>query len=222
MTTLGQADSVSFPLLQVNCETDFVARNDEFHSLVSLVADTVISKADTRPPLSPTVSLQRLTSEHLSSLVPTTTSKSYPSLADLVAENIGLFSENIALKRGLVMSASLGQLCSYTYNGKTDPETGATMGTYASLVHLLPSEGGEFKLDREKVEKVGRKVGQHIVGKAPTMVYPTGSCGCDGDGESDALVEQRYLLDDTVTVGEWLKSHDTQVTSFIRFALGEL
>ena len=48
------------------------------------------------------------------------------------------------------------------------------------------------------------------------------SCDSDGDSsETTVLVDQGYLLDQTVTVGEWLKSHDTQVTSFIRFALGE-
>ena len=40
-------------------------------------------------------------------------------------------------------------------------------------------------------------------------------------GEEEALMDQNYLLDNNVTMKEWLASHDIHVTDFVRFALSE-
>lgn len=200
-----------------------MSRNDCFQSLVFLVADTLISTAIPPVPLfSTSAVLHQYSSAQLSALVPTAKNKSFSSLADVVAESIGNLSENITLSRGLVMLASCGKVCSYIYNAQQDADTGVSVGTYGSLVHLTPSEGDVFK---GKVEEIGRLIGQHIVGMAPTQVFPNSENGNNvstcSDTDTNVLVDQRYLLDQNISVGEWLNSHGVQVTSFVRFGLRE-
>ena len=217
---------VLFSQHQVNCETDFVSRNEGFRSFLSQVVDTVVSTA--KPTPSP---LQHLSTAELKTLVPpavaaATSDRTYFSLSDLVAETIGHFSENVALRRAAVMLSSRGKICSFAYNAKCDTKTGVAMGTYGCLVHLVPSEGDVFACGEDSVLETGRLIGQHIVGMSPTQVHPHGDGdssdrGDSSDGVSRVLIEQPYLLDQTVTVREWLKSRDTQVTGFVRFALGE-
>ena len=176
------------------------------------MVDTVVSTAKPTP-------LQHLTTAELNTLAPQASSgdRAHSSLTDLVAATIGHFSENITLRRASIMRSSRGKICSFAYNAKHDTETGVAMGTYGCIVHLVPSEADVFTCGEDSVMETGRLIGQHIVGMSPTQVHPHS----EGDSSEGVLLEQPYLLDQAVTVREWLKSRDTQVTGFVRFALGE-
>lgn len=199
-------------MVVVNCETDFVARNDKFRSLVEKVTHSILDGCNPQPlsttdiPSILTLDTQSLGSVKLSSGTGT--------LSDLVAESIGLLSENIVLGRACLMGVKKGLLCGYTYSPATIPPTSVAMGTYAALVHLLPATKDWENVDAAK--NLGMQIGQHIVGMNPLSVYGNG----DADN-SDPLVEQKYLLDSTLTVGELLKQKNTKVSSFVRYALSE-
>ena len=140
----------------------------------------------------------------------------HTTLGDFVAENIGHFGENISLSRGWLMSSNDGILSSYVYNSVKIPDSDVAMGTYASFVHLRPNRGTDFS-NEEEVRALGVKIGQHIVGMNPTCVMKSEAAS----GEEEALMDQNYLLDNNVTMKEWLASHDIHVTDFVRFALSE-
>eukprot|EP00731_Ephydatia_muelleri_P037978 Em0617g3a len=153
-------------MVVVNCETDFVARNDKFRSLVEKVTHTVLDKCNPQPLSSTDIpSILTLDTQSLGSL---DLNSGTGNLSDLVAESIGLLSENIVLGRACLMGVKKGTLCGYTYSPSTIPPSTVAMGTYAALVHLLPA-GREWE-DEEAARNLGMQIGQHIVGMNPSSV----------------------------------------------------
>ncbi|KAL5493082.1 hypothetical protein EMCRGX_G014207 [Ephydatia muelleri] len=197
-------------MVVVNCETDFVARNDKFRSLVEKVTHTVLDKCNPQPLSSTDIpSILTLDTQSLGSL---DLNSGTGNLSDLVAESIGLLSENIVLGRACLMGVKKGTLCGYTYSPSTIPPSTVAMGTYAALVHLLPA-GREWE-DEEAARNLGMQIGQHIVGMNPSSVYGSSD-------NAEPLVGQKYLLDSTLTVGDLLKQKNTKVSSFVRYALSD-
>ena len=197
-------------LFQVNCETDFVARNDKFRSLVEKVTHTVLDTCNPQPLSSTDIpSILSMDTQSLGSLK---LSYGTGNLSDLVAESIGLLSENIVLGRACLMGVKRGTLCGYTYSPATITPSTVAMGTYAALVHLLPA-GKEWE-DEKAARNLGMQIGQHIVGMNPSSVY-------GNSDNADPLMEQRYLLDSTLTVGDLLKQKNAKVSSFVRYALSD-
>ena len=199
-------------LLKVNCETDFVARNEKFHALVEKVTHATLNGCNPQPlPSTDIPSLVTLDTQSLGAL---RVGPGAGSMSDLVAESIGLLSENIVLGRACLMAVKKGMLCGYTYSPSSIPPSTVAMGTYAAIVHLLPA--GKDWTDMEAAKSLGVQIGQHIVGMNPSSVY-----GNSETENTDPLVEQKYLLDNTRTVGELLKQTNIKVSSFVRYALSE-
>ena len=137
------------------------------------------------------------------------------SIADLVAKNIGHFGENIVIARGCLATGNNNKvLGSFVYNGVSVPDSGVEMGTYASLV-LLEATNDSNRANVDEIKNLGFKIGQHIVGMAPSSVV------AGGNEEGECLVNQSWILDNSVTAGEWLQSHDVHVTDFARYGLGD-
>ena len=197
----------------MNCETDFVARNEKFQALVSSVTGAILAHNPPQLLSSADVpSTNHLTRETLASVKTVTDTK---ILADLVAEYVGHLSENISITRACTMDATKGLICSYVYNNLHPPGQEVAMGTYATLLHLLPKELEEFD-SADAAVALGRQLCQHIVGMNPQAV----DVGSEVN-ESQALLYQDYLLDSGVTVGTLLQRSSAQVTHFVRYALGE-
>lgn len=200
-------------LLQVNCETDFVAKNDQFQSLVSTVTHGLFSHQPTPAEVDQTtLSSTFLTAEELGKLE----TSDQVVLGDAVASAVGHLGEKLVLQRGCLLSSSKeGLLCGQAYNNLL-PEGDIAVGKYAALLHLVPIRG-PFE-DCEAIEKLGCNLGQHIIGMNPEVVN-------EGDknisDSSKVLTKQTFVLDDTVNIGDMLREHGAQVTGFVRYALGE-
>ena len=202
----------------MNCETDFVARNEKFQALVSLVTRAALEQYSPRLLTTTDMpSTDHLTRDSISQIVVSNSNADTKKIADIVADTVGRLSENIVINRGCTFGASKGLLCSYVYNQVCQPpEGGVSMGTYAALVHLLPQSGNDgFDDDEKSLSSLGRQICQHVIGMNPSTILPGGN----EDGES--LVQQNFVLDSSVTVGELLQRNGVKVTKFVRYALGE-
>ncbi len=138
------------------------------------------------------------------------------TIGDKAASYVGQLGENILLQRGcLLKSSEGGVMCGHVYNN-VSPDAAVSMGMYAALVHLEPTNGVFEDLDA--VKQLGGEIGQHIIGLNPSVIN-------DGDdGVTDpnkVLTKQGFVLNDEVNVGEMLAQHKAKVTTFIRYALGE-
>ena len=215
-------------LVEVNSETDFVARNDKFQGLVKMIADVALD-VGTDVDAIKRGKAGSITVEH--------------ALADAVA-TIG---ENMTLRRAAGLGVSKGAVGSYTHSSVTDG-----LGKIGVLVGL------ESPGKADELTALGRLVAMHVAASNPQAVDPAGLDPAVVEREKNVLadkfrqqgkpenviakivesglktfykevclLEQPYVHDDKKTVAQALKEAEgkvggpIKVTGFVRFAVGE-
>jgi len=126
-------------VVEVNSETDFVARNDQFQGFVSTVADIALaSKGD----------------------MGAVAEADYPgagrNVADELTHRIATIGENMNLRRAAYLSVPNGVVASYIHNQVVDG-----LGKIGVLV-ALESVG-----DAGKLNELGRQIAMHVAAAAP-------------------------------------------------------
>jgi elongation factor Ts len=214
--------------VEVNSETDFVARNDMFQGLVKLVAQVALEVGSDIEKIK-AAKAGSVTVEH--------------ALADAVA-TIG---ENMTLRRAAALSVGKGAIGSYVHNSVTDG-----LGKIGVLVGL------ESSGKADELTALGRLVAMHVAASNPLAVEPSGLDPATVERERNVLadkfrqqgkpenviakivesglktfykdvclLEQPYVHDDKKTVAQALKEAEgkvggpIKVTGFVRFAVGE-
>jgi elongation factor Ts len=215
-------------LVEVNSETDFVARNDKFQGLVKMIADVALD-VGTDVDAIKRGKAGSITVEH--------------ALADAVA-TIG---ENMTLRRAAGLSVGKGAVGSYTHSSVTDG-----LGKIGVLVGL------ESSGKADELAALGRSVAMHVAASNPQSVDPAGLDPAVVEREKNVLadkfrqqgkpenmiakivesglktfykevclLDQPYIHDDKKTVAQALKEAEgkvggpIKVTGFVRFAVGE-
>uniref|UniRef100_A0A3Q3GQ96 Elongation factor Ts, mitochondrial n=1 Tax=Kryptolebias marmoratus TaxID=37003 RepID=A0A3Q3GQ96_KRYMA len=195
-------------MVEVNCETDFVARNEKFQQLVKDVTLASLAHLQSKNPNRAGYVKSLLAGDELNKL----TVGEGPSLADHVAFTIGRLGENMSVKRAVTVGVpSEWHIGSYVH-GSSSGQTEVAMGRYGALVIFQGGKEGEQDI-------LGRKLGQHIVGEAPLSLGNMDDLPC---GESETrLLPQTFLLDPSRTVAQFLRGQQAQVLDFVRFQCGE-
>ena len=128
-------------VIEVNSETDFVARNDDFQSFVSNATGLAIEAGD----------------------IDSLKAAAYPGEERTVEEQlthmIATVGENMGLRRMQVLSVENGVIASYMHNAIS---TG--LGKIGVLV-ALQSEG-----DADKLNALGKQLAMHVAAAAPESV----------------------------------------------------
>ncbi|XP_068576289.1 elongation factor Ts, mitochondrial [Cebidichthys violaceus] len=195
-------------MVEVNCETDFVARNEKFQQLVKDVAFATLAHHQKKT-LSKTGYVKSvLAGEELNKLG----LDEGASLSDRVAVTIGRLGENMSVRRAVTVDVPAEwHIGSYVHGGVRG-QTEVAMGRYGALVVFQVGEKGEW-------EVLGRKLGQHIVGEAPVSLGNMDDLPC---GESETrLLPQTFLGDPSRTVAQFLRGQQARVLDFVRFQCGE-
>jgi elongation factor Ts len=215
-------------VVEVNSETDFVARNDMFQGLVKMVAQVALDVGSDVEKIK-AAKAGSVTVEH--------------ALADAVA-TIG---ENMTLRRAAALSVGNGVIGTYTHNAVTDG-----LGKIGVLVGL------ESPGKNDELVALGRLVAMHVAAANPQAVDPAGLDPATVEREKNVLadkfrqqgkpenviakivesglktfykevclLEQPYVHDDKKTVAQALKEAEgkvggpIKVTGFVRYAVGE-
>ncbi|KAL3978143.1 protein scribble [Sarotherodon galilaeus] len=195
-------------MVEVNCETDFVARNEKFQQLVKDVTFATLAHHRNKTQSQPGYVKSVLSSDDLSKL----SVGEGTSLADQVALTIGRLGENMSLKRAVTVGIPAEwKIGSYVHGG-ISTQTEVAMGRYGALVVFQGGKEGEQ-------EMLGRKLGQHIVGESPLSLGNMDDLPC---GESETrLLPQTFLADPSRTVAQFLRGQQARVLDFVRFQCGE-
>ncbi|XP_012733617.1 elongation factor Ts, mitochondrial [Fundulus heteroclitus] len=195
-------------MVEVNCETDFVARNEKFQQLVKDVTLATLTHHQNKNQSQTGYVKSFLSGDELSKL----SMKEGSSLADHLALTIGRLGENMALRRAVILGVpSEWHIGSYVH-GNISGQTEVVMGRYGALVIFQGGKDGER-------DTLGRKLGQHIVGEAPLSLGNMDDLPC---GESETrLLPQTFLADPSRTVAQFLKGQEARVLDFVRFQCGE-
>lgn len=124
-------------VVEVNSETDFVARNEDFQKLVANIA-TVTLDTDG--------SVDAINASQINGV----------SVADSVTKAIATIGENMSVRRATILEVSDGVVASYIHNAAAD-----NLGKIGVLV-ALESTG-----DVDKLSAVGRQVAMHVAATNP-------------------------------------------------------
>ena len=223
-------DGTTGALVEVNSETDFVARNEQFQEMVSKIAALALKAGDT-------AALEAAPFGDDGGL----------SVAEQLQEMVGTIGENMILRRSQRIDVSQGVIGSYMHNAAAP-----NLGKIGVLVGL------ESTGDREKLEDLGRKLAMHVAAANPIAVTendidpgviereravlseqaresgkPENIIEKMVEGrlrkfyEEVALMSQVYVIDGESKVRDAVKAAEAdvgapvKVTAFARYALGE-
>jgi elongation factor Ts len=217
-------------VVEVNSETDFVARNDLFQGLVKMIADVALTAG---------TDVEKIKAAKAGSI----------TVADAISDTIAKIGENMTLRRAASLSVGKGAIGSYVHSSVIDG-----LGKIGVLV-ALESPG-----KTDELVTLGRMVAMHVAASNPQAVDPAGldpalvkrekdvlADKFRQQGKPEAMIEkivesglktfykevclldQPYVHDDKgkQTVAQALKEAEgrvggaIKVTGFVRFALGE-
>jgi elongation factor Ts len=214
-------------LVEVNSETDFVARNDLFRGLVKMIADVALDAgADVEKILAARIG-DRTT-------------------ADAIAETIAKIGENMTLRRAASLSVGKGTVANYMHSSPSDG-----LGRIGVIV-ALESNG-----KTDELKAFGRLLAMHVAAANPQAIDPTGLDAATIEREKGVLaakaegkpanvvekivesglktfykevclLEQGYAIEEgKKTVAQAIKEAEGRVGApikiggFVRFVLGE-
>jgi elongation factor Ts len=147
--------------IELNAETDFVARNTEFQEFASTLAGLALAAGD----------LDALTAAD------------YPDTGRNVAEElthkIATIGENMSLRRMAAVSVDSGAVVSYMHNA-----TAAGLGRIGVLVALESGAGADV------LEPLGKQIAMHIAATAPASLSVDDLDKDMVQRERDVLIEQ--------------------------------
>ena len=215
-------------LVEVNSETDFVARNDLFQGLVKMVADAALDTGG---------NVDKILAAKAGAI----------TIDEAIADTIAKVGENMSLRRAAEISVGKGAIGSYVHNAVSDG-----LGRIGVLV-ALESTGKS-----DELKAFGRMVAMHVASANPQAVDPSGLDAAAIEREkavlSDkakaqgkpanvidkivesglktfykevCLLDQGFIFDDKKSVAQAVKEAEAKagasitVTGFVRFALGE-
>ena len=149
-------------VIELNSETDFVARNDAFQDLVRGVAAVAVGTDGS---------------------VETISAANYPatgkSVAESITDAIATIGENMALRRSALLSVDDGVVATYIHNSVADG-----LGKLGVLV-ALKSTG-----DKDALNAIGRQVAMHIAATNPLAIRSTEVDAAVAERERNIFIEQ--------------------------------
>ena len=227
--TAAKVDGLTGVVVEVNSETDFVARNEQFQDLVKDIANlAVIAKTiDT---------------------LKTSKMQSGKSVEEEIIENIATIGENLTLRRMDILEISEGAIGSYAHN-----EVVPNLGKISVLVGLASNAK-----DKAKLEALAKQIAVHVAGNNPQSIDDSSLDQAlvererkvffeksKEEGKPDNIIEkmvegrirkffsevvllqQNFLFEPKLTVAEVIKNAEKElgaeikIAKFVRYELGE-
>jgi elongation factor Ts len=148
--------------VELNAETDFVARNDQFQNFAKSIADLAVSYD--------AGSVEELMELKLAD---------GKTVNEALTDNIATIGENMNLRRMKRLEVSEGVIAGYMHNSVAD-----NLGKIGVLV-ALESSG-----DKEKLNELGRKIAMHVAAAFPQFLDPSSVSPEAAEREKSVLREQ--------------------------------
>ena len=215
-------------LVEVNSETDFVARNDKFQAMVADIAKLAL-KADG--------SSEKLKVAH------------YPgskhAVAEYVAEMVASIGENMGVRRTAALSVKDGVIGSYVHNaiapglgkigvivavesaGKKDELAQFGKDLAMHIAAINPVSIDLTGVPKETIEREKAILAEKNAGKPEKVLEKIMESGLKSFAKENTLLEQAYAKDSTKTVNQLIAEvakaagAPIKIAAFVRMQLGE-
>jgi elongation factor Ts len=203
-------------LVALNCETDFVAKTEDFQKLGKLIADTAFAKKPS--------STDALLAENVGGL----------TLGDKITELVGKIGERLQVSSYIIMKgeaivpyihagSKLGVLVSLKgVNGKDVTEAGKDVGM--QIAAMNPVAVDEKSIDKSVIEKELEIAKAQILaeGKPENMVEKIAAGKLNKFFKESTLLPQAFVKDTSKSVAQYLDSVSKGLTvaEFKRVAIG--
>lgn len=215
-------------VVEVNSETDFVARNDLFQGLVKMIANVALAVGS---------DVDKINAAKAGSI----------TVAESIADTIAKIGENMTLRRAASVSVGQGAIGSYVHNaaseglgkigvivalesaGKADELTvlGRQLAMHVASANpqALDAASLDPALVKREKDVLADKFRQQ--GKPENVIEKIVESGLKTFYKEVCLVEQPFIFDDKKTVAQALKEAEgkvgspVKITGFVRYGLGE-
>jgi len=215
-------------LVEVNSETDFVARNDLFQGLVKMIANVALTVG---------TDMEKIKAAKVGHI----------TIADAIADTIAKIGENMTLRRASQLSVGTGVIASYVHNsveeglgkigvlvalestGKADELKRfgrmVAMHVAASNPQAIDSSGLDTEVVRREKDVLADKY--KAQGKPANVVEKIVESGLKTFYKEVCLLDQAYIHEPDKSVSQAIKEAEgkaggpIKVTGFVRYALGE-
>ncbi len=222
-------------ILEVNSETDFVARNEKFQDLVKNLLDIALNIKENDP------------DKFAEVLKNTKCEKCGEVVSNILANSIATIGENLQVRRGRTLSVDNGLVVSYVHSAVADG-----LGKIGVLVTL------KSDAPKDKLEELGKGLAMHIAASKPEFLkesdVPSKKLDTEREiarelakkaGKPDNIVEkmvegrvkkfyeenvllnQAYIMDGDKKISDILKDFEketgksVEIQEYVLFVLGE-
>ncbi|MDF1600127.1 translation elongation factor Ts [Mesorhizobium sp. YIM 152430] len=224
------AEATSAVVVEVNSETDFVARNDAFQDIVRNIAGVALT-----------------TDGSTDAVGAATYPGSEKSVTDTIKDAIGTIGENMSLRRSAKLSVSSGAVATYVHNAVADnlgklgvlvaiETTGSADAAraFARQVAMHVAATNPLALTAEEVDAAAVEREKAVFseqarqsGKPENIIEKMVEGRLRKFYEEVVLLKQAFVMNPDVTVEKALADAEKEIgapaklTGFVRFALGE-
>src|SRR6266700_1114145 len=215
-------------VVEVNSETDFVARNDLFQGLVKMIADIALTAGP---------DIESIKAAKAGSI----------TVTEALADTIAKVGENMTLRRAAALSVAQGAVASYVHNSVSEG-----LGKIGVIVAL------ESRGDADELKRFGRMLAMHVAAANPQALDAAGldadvvrrekevladkykaqgkpanvidkivESGLKTFYKEVCLLDQAFIHDPDKSVSQAIKDAEgkvgapIKVTGFVRYVLGE-
>lgn len=215
-------------LVEVNSETDFVARNDQFQGLVRMVAQVALDVGD---------DVESIKAAKVGDA----------TVADALSSAIATIGENMTLRRATGLSVPEGVVASYMHSSVSEglgkigvlvalKSTGAAdeLQALGRLVAMQVAASNPQAIDPSGLDPAGIAREREVIadkaraqGKAEKVIDKIVESGLKTYYKEVCLLDQTYIHDPSKSVAQALKEAEkkvgaaVEVVGFKRYALGE-
>ena len=201
-------------LLEVNCETDFVAKDENFVSFANGAAQTILDSG--------VESVDALSSASISG-----SSSTVEEARSALVQKIG---ENIQIRRFEVLSADSGETISSYQHGKNigvlvkangDDELGKDLAMHIAASKPLCISEDQIPADQIAKEKEIFSAQAAESGKPADIIEKMVVGRLRKFVNEVTLLGQSFVKDPDMTVEKLLKSKNAEISQFIRYEVGD-
>ena len=215
VVTRISADGRTGIMVEVNCETDFVARNDEFSTFAETVAEQLLRSAP--------VDLAALLALK---------DGGGRSMAQTLTELTGKIGEKMAIRRFAVLKSETGRIVAYVHpgarlgvlvelsgNGRTRRIGRDVAMQVAALDPVAAFRSQVPQAVQEKEMDIAREAARNE-GKPEHILHTIAKGKLERYFKDHVLVEQPFIKDSSVRVRDMLKQSGVTLHRFVRYQLG--